>query len=439
MTTVSAPSVQDALAAIERLNPLINAVVRTDPTLGSGSGISGPPILIKDCMDVRGLPTTHGSSLYGKTPAPSDSETARRVRDAGYVIVGKANLTEFCFGATGDNAHLGRTRNPWDPTRISGGSSSGSAAAVASGMVRLAIGTDTGGSVRVPAALCGVVGLRPTLGRVSNRGCLALSLLCDTIGPIAPTVVEVASVFSAMAGYDPRDPVSIEGDPQPLADIDKGVRGLRIGLPRSFYFDNLQPEVAEAVERAAGVFERLGATLVDLQLEDPKALQEHRAFQFVLADVADARRDLMREHREQLGAEVRRRIELGEQVSGRDYAQCLRALWRFKSELRSLFADRVDLLLTPTTPTTAPLWADSHDMVETTRRVAKLTYELGATGIPSMSVPCGLDRAGLPIGMQLSAAWGGEGLLFRAGNAYQKETGHPVMPDMGRPGLEGSA
>ncbi len=432
MTAIHAPSVQDALSAIGRLNPAVNAVIRTDPALGSGSGVAGEPILIKDCLDVQGLPTTNGSSLFGMMAAVDDCEVVRRVRRAGYVVVGKANLTEFCFGATGDNAFFGRVKNPWDPARISGGSSSGSAAAVASGMVRLAIGTDTGGSTRVPAALCGVVGLRPTLGRVSNTGAFALSLLCDTIGPIAPTVAEVAAVFAAIAGYDPIDPVSIEGDPQPLSALDKGVRGLRIGLPRSFYFENLQSDVGEAVDRAARVLEGLGATLVDIDLEDPKSLAEHRAFQFVLADVADARRDLMRDHRDQISAEVKRRIELGEQVSGRDYAQCMRALWRFKRELRSLFADRVDVLLTPTTSTTAPLWEHSHDMVETTRRVAKLTYDVGAAGVPSMTVPCGLDKAGLPIGMQIVASWGEEGLLFRVGNAYQKEVGHPAMPDMSR-------
>jgi len=144
MTAIPNPSVQDALSAIARLNPLVNAVIRTDPKLGSGSGVSGEPILIKDCMDVQGLPTTNGSSLFGASPAEDDCEVVRRVRQAGYVIVGKANLTEFCFGATGDNAFFGRVKNPWDPERISGGSSSGSAAAVASGMVRLAIGSDTG-------------------------------------------------------------------------------------------------------------------------------------------------------------------------------------------------------------------------------------------------------------------------------------------------------
>lgn len=426
------PSVEEALAVIKRLNPLVNAVLRTDPALGDGAGIAGQPLLVKDCLDVAGLPTTNGSPLFGQAAAAADCEAVRRVRAAGYVIVGKAHLTEFCFGATGENAHFGNARNPWDLARITGGSSSGSAAAVASGMVRLALASDTGGSTRVPASLCGVVGLRPTLGRVSNRGAWRLSLLCDTIGPIAPTVVEAAELFSAMAGHDPRDPVSIEGDAQPLAEIDRGVKGLRIGLPRAFYFENLQLEVAQAVERAAAELEHLGATIVDIALQDAASLAAHRAFQFVLADVADARRDLMRDHRDRIGAEVRRRIELGEQVSGRDYAACLRALWQFKAELRSLFADKVDLLLTPTTPVTAPLWDDARDMVETTRRVARLTYDIGATGVPSMTVPCGFDGKGLPIGMQLVAPWGAEGLLFRVGHAYQKETGAPRMPAMGR-------
>ena len=423
-------------AAHERIrlaNPAINAVLSTfvaradtSVELSDNSVLGGAPLLVKDCIDIAGQVTGYGSPIFENAPpAATDAEVVRRVKAAGMVIVGKAHLTEFCFGATGENAYFGDCRNPWDTDRITGGSSSGSAAAVAAGMVRFAIGTDTGGSVRVPAALCGVVGLRPTMGRVSNRGVLDVSTICDTVGPLAPTVVEAAHLFSTMAGYDPADPLSIpDSGEDSLARIGAPLNGLRIAVPRTYFGEGLQDEVADAMEQAGRTFERLGARLVPIDLADPEGLHAHRTFRCVLADVADARRDLMATHRDQLGPEVRRRIELGQQVSGQDYAACIRALWRWKAELRAIFADVADVMLTPTCPVTAPLWRDSRDMVETTRLVARMTYDLGAAGVPSLSVPCGFDRGGLPIGMQLSAAWAREDVLFQFGAAFQVVTEH---------------
>ena len=424
---------------IKLLNPIVNSVLSTFFVTGRGDyelfdfpRLKGSPVLIKDCIDIAGQPTGHGSRIFDKAlPASVDAEVVRRVKAAGMIIVGKAHLTEFCFGATGENAHHGDCLNPWDPSRITGGSSSGSAAAVAAGMVRFAIGTDTGGSVRVPAALCGVVGLRPTMGFVSNSGVLDVSTLCDTVGPFAPTVSDAADLFTAIAGYDPTDPVSIPsngGDPRDR--IGRPLTGMRIGLPRTFFYEDLQEEVATALEEAARTYERLGARLIEVDLVDPAGLREHRTFNFVLADVADARRELSTRYRDSIGPEVLRRIELGQKVMGQDYAACIRALWRWKAELRAIFADAADVILTPTTPVTAPLWEDSRDMVETTKLVARLTYDLGAAGIPSLSVPCGFDRNGLPIGMQLSAAWGREDLLFQFGDAFQQETDfHRIRPE----------
>lgn len=416
---------------IKALNPIVNSVLSTfvakgesDPKMFDLLRLKDAPVLVKDCIDVAGQPTGHGSRIFDKAPPESDdAEVVRRLKGAGMVIVGKAHLTEFCFGATGENAHHGDCLNPWDQSRITGGSSSGSAAAVAAGMVRFAIGTDTGGSVRVPAALCGVVGLRPTMGIVSNSGVLDVSTICDTVGPFAPTVSDAAELFSAIAGYDQTDPASIPsmgGDPR--ARIGRPLKGMRIALPRTFFYDDLQEEVTAALEEAARTYERLGARLVEVDLADPDGLREHRTFNFVLADVADARRELSARYGDRIGPEVLRRIELGQKVMGQDYAACIRALWRWKAELRAIFADTADVILTPTTPVTAPLWEDSRNMVETTKLVARMTYDLGAAGIPSLSVPCGFDRKGLPIGMQLSAAWGREDLLFQFGDAFQQET-----------------
>lgn len=431
------PDLQSAEAVVEAahervngVNPEVNAVLSKIASyddaanhLSDNLPLRSQALLVKDCIDIAGYPTSHGSEIYhGSEPKQHDAEVVRRVKAAGMVIVGKAHLTEFCFGATGENAYYGDCRNPWDLERITGGSSSGSAAAVAAGITRYAIGTDTGGSVRVPASLCGVVGLRPTLGRVSNRGVLDVSTICDTVGPLAPTVAEVAQLFGAMAGYDPADPLSIPDDGvDPLARIGVPLNGLRIAVPHSFFGENLQEEVANAVDDAVRVLEGLGAKIVRIGLSNTEALQAHSTFRFVLADVADARRDLMARYADRIGPEVRRRIELGQQVSGQDYASCIRVLWRWKAELRSIFSDHADVMLTPTCPVTAPLWKDSRDMVESTRLVARMTYDLGASGVPSMSVPCGFDRKGLPIGMQLSAAWGREDLLFQVGAAYQEK------------------
>lgn len=419
-------AIAQALDAADRVNSSINAVLWLDRDAKPGVGpLGGVPVLVKDCIDWQGRPTTHGSAVYRDAPpAAGDAEVVRRLRDAGATLIGKSHLSEFCFGATGENATFGNCRNPWDSARITGGSSSGSAAAVGAGIVPAAIGTDTGGSVRVPAALCGVVGLRPTLGRVSNHGVLDVSTICDVVGPFGATVADAARLYAAIAGYDPRDPLSF-ADPAPLLEgMDGGVKGLRVGLPRAFFYEDLQDCVARAVDEAAAVLERLGCTLVDVPLGEAETLRTGGAFRFVLADVADARRDVYPAHADRIGAEVRRRIELGHQVSGADYARCIRLLQQFQRTLRDTFAAGIDVLLTPTTPVTAPLWAEAVDMVATTRLVARNTYDLGAAGVPSLSVPCGFDRRNLPIGLQLTASWRAEAMLFRVAQAFEAATEH---------------
>lgn len=415
-----------ALDAADRINPSINAVLWLDREAKAGVGpLSGVPVLVKDCIDWQGRPTTHGSAVFrDAAPAAGDAEVVRRLRDAGAALIGKSHLSEFCFGATGENAAFGNCRNPWDTARITGGSSSGSAAAVGAGIVPMAIGTDTGGSVRVPAALCGVVGLRPTLGRVSNHGVLDVSTICDVVGPFGATVADAARLYAAIAEYDPRDPLSFADAPPLLEGMDAGVKGLRVGVPRAFFYEDLQDCVARAVDDAAAVLERLGCTLVDVPLGEAETLRTGGAFRFVLADVADARRDVYPEHADRIGAEVLRRIELGHQVSGADYAHCIRLLQQFQRTLRDTFAAGIDVLLTPTTPVTAPLWAEASDMVATTRLVSRNTYDLGAAGVPSLSVPCGFDRRNLPIGMQLTAPWRAEALLFRVAQAFEAATEH---------------
>lgn len=403
----------------EKRNAVVNAVLRfADVPPGA------VPVMVKDCIDVAGDVTTFGSAIHvDDAPAKHDAFVIARLRRAGGGIAGKAHLTEFCFGATGENAHFGNAFNPWDRTRITGGSSSGSAAAVGAGIVRMALGTDTGGSVRVPAALCGAVGLRPSFGRVSNSGCVSLSTVVDTVGAVAATVRECAWLFDAISGYDPVDPNSQPGGAAALADIDGGVAGLVIGIPRSFYFEDASAEVLGAVETALGWLGQAGARLSDCALGDAGERRSQHAIRFVAADVADARRAVLRDHGERLGAKVRQRIEQGGLLSGPDYAASIRALQRFRQTLRAAFESGIDVLATPTTPETAPRWSDSADMIATTCRVAGFTYDIGATGFPALSVPCGFTAAGLPVGIQLIAPWGREDILFRV--AQVLESRHP--------------
>ncbi|KGE04520.1 amidase [Pseudohaliea rubra] len=416
-------AVAAAQAAIKQLNTEVNAVISDQLVPAADPGANPVPVLVKDCMDVRGLPTTCGSRLYAQAgPAAGTATVVARLQAQNAAIVGKANLTEFCFGATGENEHFGNCLNPWATDRITGGSSSGSAAAVASGMVRVALGTDTGGSVRIPAALCGVVGLRPTVGRVPNTGCLAVSTISDTIGPLAATVAEACWVYDIIQGYDAADPLSIAAGPSTLSTLHHGIAGFSVGVLRGFFAEALAPDIESALAEVGRLLEKAGARLADVQPTDNNALSEHHAFRFILADVAEARGPLMADagHRAAIGAEVRRRIALGQQVTGTEYAASIRALLALKQWLRSVFDSGIDLLLLPTTPVTAPLWRDADDMVETTRLVSRFTYDLGASGMPSVSVPMGLDRDGLPMGALLAAPWGEEARLLRAAQAIEE-------------------
>lgn len=435
---------EHSLDAIERLNPELNAMLAitresaleaaraADAATARGEWLGllhGATLTVKDCMDVAGLPTTFGSGAHRDNVAASDATVVRRLRDAGAVLLGKNNLHEWCFGGTTQNDHFGACRNPWDPARIPGGSSGGSAAAVAAGMCRIALGTDTGGSVRIPAAMCGVTGLRPTVGRVPNTGVVEVSAGFDTVGPLAYHVSDVARAFAAIAGYDPRDPLSSSRALEDvLCTMKGGIAGLRIGVPYQFYFDDTQPGVAQAVLDALRTLEACGATIREIALDGAAQAQEDCAFTVAVADAADVHRARIEFEPETLGPETLRRLQLGLAVSAIDYAAASRRLARWKTQLRAAFDD-VDVILTPTCPFVAPKIESAANMIETTRGLTRFTFALGHTGAPALSLPCGIDRDGMPVGMQLVAPWFSEGVLFRAGFAYQTVTDfHRLRP-----------
>jgi aspartyl-tRNA(Asn)/glutamyl-tRNA(Gln) amidotransferase subunit A len=268
------------LTAIDKYNGKTNAIltkleelameqaVRADEAEQRGEWLGllhGVCITLKDCLHVAGYRTTYGSALYAEQISKSDSAVVARLRTTGAIFLGKSNLTEFCYGATGENPAYGDINNPWSLDRVPGGSSSGAAAAAATDVCRLALGSDTGGSVRIPAALCGVVGLRPTFGRVSNANALGLTVDFDTIGPLARSVSDVARGFASIAGYDPDDPSSIALPVENfLPTLRDGIAGVRIGMPKSYFFEKVQPEIERAVLAAAATLERAGARLIDM-------------------------------------------------------------------------------------------------------------------------------------------------------------------------------
>jgi aspartyl-tRNA(Asn)/glutamyl-tRNA(Gln) amidotransferase subunit A len=429
-------AVSQCLENIERHNPLLNAIItpmadaamadaeRADAAAQRGEWLGllhGMPMTLKDNIETAGVRTTVASSFFADRVPVSDAEVVRRLRKAGAVIVGKANLHEFVFGATSQSRHFGPCRNPWNPDCIPAGSSGGSGAAVASEMCVASIGSDTAGSIRMPAVLNGVVGLRPTIGRISNTGAFPASAAFDTLGPLARRAVDAARVFAAIAGHDPADPIS---EDRPLENflpaLHDGIAGMRVGVPRNFYFDDLDPEVAAKVKAAITTLGKLGADLVEVTVPGAEDAQA-KGFVMVLADAAALHRERLDQHRDMIGADVARRLDLGREAKAVDYADAMR--WRegWKQGLGKLFAT-VDLLITPASPIPAPRISDADDMIATARAVGRFVSGLSFGGNPSISVPCGFTRAGLPVGFQLVARHWGEPLLLRAAVAYQSST-----------------
>lgn len=427
--------VEESLAQVEAWNGRVNAMMamneddarRTADDLDTAASegewvglLHGMTLAIKDNIDTAGIETTRGSQFFKGRVPNSDAPVVSRLKRAGAVIVGKATLHEVAFGVRSHNAVIGQCRNPYDTDYIPGGSSGGSGVAVATGMADAALGTDTGGSVRIPAAINGITGLRPSLGRVSNSGCLPVSDLHDTIGPMARSAMDVARLFAVMAGYDDADPTSRD---RPLENflptMGDGVAGVRIGIPRAYYYDDLAPETGKAVEAALKEFEKLGATLVDVELPGAEDMQGE-ATVIIFCDAVHLHAERMREP-DKWGAQTIERLRLGDDFTGRDYARALRAREQWMRTLKRTFDD-VDMLAMPTLPQMTPAIDDDRSLFEATRRVASNTYPGAFGALPGLSVPCGASEAGLPIGLLLEGPWWREPQLLRAGHAYQQVT-----------------
>ncbi len=405
---------------------------RAEEELRSGRDkgpLHGVPVGLKDLIYTKGILTTMGSAFF-RDYAPDHSATVvQRLEEAGAVSIGKTNTHEFAYGPTGDRSFFGPTRNPHDAARITGGSSGGSGAAVAAGLVYGALGSDTGGSIRIPSALCGVVGMKPTFGRVSKHGVFPLAWSLDHVGPITRTVEDNALMLSVLAGHDPEDPYSANlAEEDFTRDLQREVRGRRIGLPDAFYFEHVEAEVEERVREAAEVFASLGAETREVDI--PNLWETLHAQRLTLAVEAYA------VHEERLKTEPERfddqgleRLLRGEGLEAYRYANAQQRRLHSRREFGRILRE-VDVLLTPTVPISATEIGQRETVIGDYEEAvySALTRFTGPTnlnGLPSLSVPCGSTASGLPVGMQLIGRQFDEATLYNFGHAYEEEAPTP--------------
>ncbi len=384
--------------------------------------LDGVPVAVKDELDQVPYPTTAGTRVFGTAPARADATPVARLRAAGALLVGKTNMHEIGLGVTGMNPHTGFCRNPWDPERASGGSSSGAGAAVGSGLVPIALGADGGGSIRIPAALCGVVGLKPTFGRVSEQGAFPICWTVAHVGPLAATALDCALAYATCAGPDPLDSISAGGPPVILAGLHDGVAGLRLGVYRA-WFQDADPALVRACEGTLAFLERQGAHLVDLEIPELEPLRVGHAITIV-TEIASALESVYaRGRQDQLSAETRINIAVARTFTGRDYLLAQRVRTESIAHFRAALA-KVDVIVTPTTACPAPvirpqaLAAGESDLV-TLSALMRFIVAANFTGLPAISFPAGYTAAGLPVGMQAIGRWWQEHLLLRLAQAAE--------------------
>lgn len=433
---------QAYLERIDALNPTLNAFItvtgdqaladarRYEEEIRRGDyrgPLHGVPVALKDLYDTAGVPTTAASRIYADRVPDEDATSVARLRAAGAVLLGKTNLHEFAYGVTSDSSYFGPTRNPWDLERVPGGSSGGSGAALAAGLCAVATGSDTGGSIRIPAALCGVVGLKPTYGRISCHGLLPLSWALDHPGPMTRTVYEAAVMLAAMAGYDPRDPASADAPvPDYTAGLCQGARGLHVGVDPAWALTGIHDEVRAAFQAALEVLKDLGAEIVEASVPGIEEGMD-AALTILSAEATAVHEEFLRMRPVDYQPDVRARLEKGFPIRGIDYGRARRVGERLRRDFTLLF-QRVDLFATPMCGIPAPRIGQREAIIggQTVPVMAPLTRYtrvFNLTGLPAISVPCGFSSEGLPIGLQLAGRAWDEATVLRAAHAYEGATG----------------
>jgi len=399
--------------------------------------LHGVPLGLKDLYDTAGVRTTGGSKILAERVPTADATVVRKLREAGMIVLGKLNMVEFAYGPEGLNKHYGHVRNPWDAAthRMAGGSSSGSGASVAAGLATVALGSDTGGSIRIPCSLCGLTGIKPTYGRVSRAGVLPLSWSMDHVGPMTRTAADCALVLRAMAGYDPADPTtSVLPVPDYMAALTGDVRGLRVGLLRAFFLESATPEVRTAVEAAARALEKAGAVVDEVTLPSVRYAGAG-ALAVVGTEALAYHAAWLRTRLADYDPEVGTRLMLGAFVTGVHYVRGQQARALIRREVDEALA-RHDVLLAPATPVTAPAITERQTTLgdgasDVRSALIRLTRPFNFSGHPACSVPCGFASGGLPIGMQIVGRPFDEATVLRVADAYQRvsdwHTRRPVL------------
>jgi aspartyl-tRNA(Asn)/glutamyl-tRNA(Gln) amidotransferase subunit A len=436
---------KECLEQLEKLNPTLNAFITVtadlaleqarsaEDEIGRGhwrGPLHGIPLALKDLIDTAGVRTTAASALFKDRIPTEDAEVVRRLRNAGAVLLGKQNLHEFAYGGSSMISYYGEVRNPWDPGCIAGGSSGGSAASVAAGLVYGAIGTDTAGSVREPAALCGIVGLKPTYGRVSVRGIIPLSFSLDHAGPITRTVADAAVMLQAIGGYDASDTNSGQTPvPDYLGSVHRKLEAVRIGVPRKYFYENLDPEIASAVGEALSILETFASDLSEVELDVPtdRTVQARESYVYHAEYVSRSP--------ELYQPETLQRIRKGEGITAAEFEQRLGELQQIRGEIAQIF-ENIDLLVTPATPVSAPTIAELKQNPDLLRPrellLLRNTRPANMWGLPAISVPCGFTAAGLPIGLQIIGPPWREDKVLQLAYAYeQATTWHKRHPALG--------
>ena len=433
-------------ATDDRLNSFITllrdesvaAARHAEQSIASGNYLGplhGLPIGLKDLYYTKGIRTTIGSEIMRDFVPDTDAAVTERFRAAGAIIIGKLQMHEFALGSTSENPHYGPAHNPWNIDRVTGGSSGGSGSAVASGQCMGALGSDTGGSVRIPSSLCGIVGLKPTFGRVSRYGVYPLSWSFDTVGPMTRTVRDAALVLNTIAGHDSRDPSSSRRPTEDFAAaLDDGVRGTRIGIPKEYFFDRTEPKVSDAVRKAATVLEGLGASVDEVSIP----VLEHSltiSTPISQAEAAEVHATHLRGRAHDIDEAVRARLYQGALMPATDYIKAQRARTVFNRQMAETM-ERFDVLLAPTCAVGAPKIGErtakvGNDTEPTLALLARLTRPFNICGFPTVSVPCGFTGSEMPIGLQIAGRPFEDTAVLRVANAYEQATDwHTLRPPL---------